>query len=229
MTTDPAEGLLLLDKPAGMTSHDCVDVVRRAYGERSVGHLGTLDPFATGLLVVLVGRATRLANFIEAEPKTYDATIEFGTETDTDDVTGAVTRVAETPDDEVVRRAIQELTGEMEQVPPDYSAKQVAGRRAYTAARAGEPLVLNPVRVQVHEWRIRALDAGRLEATIVCAGGTYVRALARDLGRAAGSAAHLAALRRTAVGAFDVRDAVGLEQLRIAPVPLRRLRVTADA
>ncbi|CAN5262518.1 tRNA pseudouridine(55) synthase TruB [soil metagenome] len=229
MTTAPPEGLLLLDKPAGMTSHDCVDVVRRAYSERSVGHLGTLDPFATGLLVVLVGRATRLANFIDVELKTYEATIEFGRETDTDDLTGAVTRTAPAPDAAAVRSAIEELTGEIEQLPPDYSAKQVGGRRAYAAARAGEPLALKPVRVRVHEWRVRSLEAGRLETTIVCAGGTYVRSLARDLGRATGSAAHLAALRRTGVGGFDVRDATTLEQLRRSPPPLRRLRVTADA
>ena len=228
MTPVPPEGLLLLDKPAGVTSHDCVDAVRRAYGERSVGHLGTLDPFATGLLVLLVGRATRLANFIDAEPKTYAATIEFGSETDTDDVTGTVTRTAEAPDHEVVRRAIQELTGELEQVPPDYSAKQVGGRRAYAAARTGEPLVLDPVRVTVHEWRIGSLEGQRLEATIVCGGGTYMRALARDIGRAAGSAAHLAALRRIGVGAYDVSDAATLEELRAAPPPLRRLRVIAD-
>jgi tRNA pseudouridine55 synthase len=229
MTTPPPEGLLLLDKPAGMTSHDCVDAVRRAYAERSVGHLGTLDPFATGLLVVLVGRATRLANFLDVEPKTYDASIQFGSETETDDLTGAVIRTAPAPDAAAVRDAIQGLTGEIEQRPPDYSAKQVGGRRAYSAARAGEPLSLKPVRVRVHEWSIRSLDAGRLEATIVCAGGTFVRALARDLGRATGSAAHLAALRRTGVGGFDVRDATTLEQLRTSPPPLRRLRVTADA
>lgn len=229
MTTAPPEGLLLLDKPAGMTSHDCVDAVRRAYGERSVGHLGTLDPFATGLLVVLVGRATRLANFIDAEPKTYEVTIEFGTETDSDDLTGVVTRTAPGPDTAAVHRAIQQLTGEIEQTPPDYSAKQVGGRRAHSSARAGQPLALKPVRVRVHEWRVRSLDSGRLNATIVCGGGTYVRALARDLGRATGSAAHLAALRRTGVGVFDVRDAATLERLRTAPPPLRTLRITADA
>jgi tRNA pseudouridine55 synthase len=229
MTTAQPEGLLLLDKPEGMTSHDCVDAARRAYGERSVGHLGTLDPFATGLLVVLVGRATRLANFIDSEPKTYDATIEFGSETDTDDLTGAVTRTAASPDAALVRNAIEQLTGELEQLPPDYSAKQVGGRRAYAAARAGEPLALKPVRVRVHEWRVRSFEGDRLEATIVCQGGTYVRALARDLGRATGSAAHLAALRRTGVGAFHVREATTLEQLRLSPPALRRLSVTADA
>jgi tRNA pseudouridine55 synthase len=228
MTNVPPEGLLLLDKPAGMTSHDCVDAVRRSYGERSVGHLGTLDPFATGLLVVLVGRATRLANFIDAEPKTYDATIAFGTETDTDDLTGIATRTAPPPEAAAVGAAIERLTGEIEQVPPDYSAKQVGGRRAHSAARAGAPLALKSVRVRVHEWRIRSLDADRLDATIVCGGGTYVRALARDLGRASNSAAHLTMLRRTRVGQFDVRDATTVEQLRTSPPRLRRLRVTAD-
>lgn len=229
MTTAPPEGLLLLDKPAGMTSHDCVDATRRAYGERSVGHLGTLDPFATGLLVILIGRATRLASFIEAEPKVYDTTIAFGNETDTDDVTGTVTRTAPPPEGAAIRSALQKLTGNIEQLPPDYSAKQVGGRRAYSAARAGEPLTLRPVRVRVDEWRIRSLESDRMEATIVCAGGTYVRALARDLGRATGSAAHLASLRRTRVGAFDVRDATTVEQLLVSPPALRRLRVMADA
>ena len=223
-----AEGLLLVDKPAGMTSHDVVDVVRRAYGERSVGHLGTLDPFATGLLVLLLGRATRLANFIEGEPKEYAAAIAFGSETDTDDVTGAPTRTAELPDDAAVRAAVAQLTGEIEQVPPDYSAKQVGGKRAYAAARAGAALALEPVRVRVHEWRIRSLSADRLDADIVCGGGTYVRALARDLGRLAGSAAHLASLRRTRVGPFKVEHAASLDSLRATPPRLRKLRVVAD-
>jgi tRNA pseudouridine55 synthase len=223
-----AEGLLLVDKPAGMTSHDVVDVVRRAYGERSVGHLGTLDPFATGLLVLLLGRATRLANFIEGEPKEYDAAVVFGSETDTDDCTGAVSRTASLPDVAAVRDAIGTLTGEIEQVPPAYSAKQVDGRRAYDAARAGVALELPPVRVHVHEWRVGALTPERLEASITCEGGTYIRALARDLGRACGSAAHLAALRRTRVGGFSVDDAASLDRLRSDPPPVRRLRVVAD-
>jgi tRNA pseudouridine55 synthase len=223
-----AEGVLLVDKPAGMTSHDVVDVVRRAYGERSVGHLGTLDPFATGLLVLLLGRATRLANFIDVEPKEYEAVISFGEEMDTDDVTGAPLRTAAPPEAAAVRAAIAELTGEIEQVPPAYSAKQVGGKRAYAAARAGTALELAPVRVRVHEWRIRSLSGDRLEAEIVCGGGTYVRALARDLGRIAGSAAHLAALRRTRVGAFHVNQATALDALRESPPAPRKLRVVAD-
>jgi tRNA pseudouridine55 synthase len=226
---DRSEGLALVDKPAGMTSHDVVDVVRRAYGERSVGHLGTLDPFATGLLIVLVGRATRLANFVEAEPKVYEAVIRFGFETDTDDSTGTQTRVAPAPDHSAVLRGIAQLTGTLEQVPPAYSAKQVAGRRAYAAARSGTPLDLAPVRVDVEDWAVRRVRGDRLEATITCRGGTYVRALARDLGRLAGSAAHLESLRRTHVGDFDVADAVTVERLRDNPPPLRLLRVVADA
>lgn len=225
MTT---EGLLLVDKPAGMTSHDVVDVVRRAYSERSVGHLGTLDPFATGLLVLLLGRATRLANFMDGEPKEYEAVISFGAETDTDDATGTPTRTAAPPASAAVRAAIAELTGEIDQVPPDYSAKQVGGKRAYAAARAGAALALEPARVRVDEWRVRSLTGDRLEADIVCGGGTYVRALARDLGRMAGSAAHLAALRRTRVGRFHVRDAASLEALRDTSPPPRKLRVVAD-
>jgi tRNA pseudouridine55 synthase len=223
------EGLVLVDKPAGVTSHDMVDAVRRAYRERSVGHLGTLDPFATGLLVLLLGRATRLASFIDVEPKVYEATIHFGNETDTDDVTGAVTASTQLPDVDAVRAALRKLTGVFEQVPPAYSAKQVAGRRAYDAARAGTALELAPVNVRVHEWMVRSLSPERLEATITCGGGTYVRALARDLGRLAGSAAHLAALRRTQVGDFRLEDAATVQQLRASPPAPRRLRVVADA
>jgi len=221
-------GLLLVDKPAGMTSHDVVDVARRAYGERSIGHLGTLDPFATGLLVLLFGRATRLATFIENEPKTYDATIAFGAETDTDDVTGAVTSEAPLPPREKVLAGIASLSGEIEQIPPAYSAKKVGGRIAYDAARDGDPLELAPARVVVHEWRVRSLAPDTLEATITCGGGTYIRALARDLGRISGSAAHLTALRRTRSGEFDVADATPLDRLRSAPPPLRRLRIAVE-
>ena len=226
MKTPGPEGLVLVDKPAGVTSHDVVDVVRRAYGERSVGHLGTLDPFATGLLVVLVGRATRLATFLDLEPKVYEAVIAFGAETDTDDSTGEVTRTAEAPAEENVRAAITTLTGDIQQVPPAYSAKKVAGRRAYAAARAGETLDLPPVGVTVHKWDVTGFTGDALAATIECGGGTYIRALARDLGRMSGSAAHLTCLRRTRAGRFDVADAVSLDDFRSAPPALKRLEVT---
>ncbi|MGI8617643.1 MAG: tRNA pseudouridine(55) synthase TruB [Gemmatimonadaceae bacterium] len=226
MKSDSPEGLLLVDKPAGITSHDVVDRVRRAYGERSVGHLGTLDPFATGLLIVLVGRATRLATFLDIEPKVYDAVIAFGTETDTDDATGAVTRSAPPPSEADVRAAIVTLTGVIQQVPPAYSAKKVAGKRAYEAARSGEVMELAPATVVVHRWDPGTFTGDMLAATITCGGGTYIRALARDLGRASGSAAHLGALRRTRTGNFDVADAVSADLLGNSPPPLKRLEVT---
>jgi len=225
----PVEGLLLVDKPSGMTSHDVVQRVRRIYGERSIGHLGTLDPFATGLLVLLLGRATRLATFIETEPKVYEAVIKFGDETDTDDSTGTVIRTAKAPDEPAVRSALQTLTGKISQVPPAYSAKSVDGTRAYDAARRGEPLDLPAVDVTVHRWEVRDSTSEVLSATITCSGGTYIRALARDLGRLTSSAAHLQSLRRTRVGGFDVSDAPTLESLAANPTRIKALRVVTDA
>ena len=227
-TAARVEGLLLVDKPAGVTSHDMILAARRAYGERSIGHLGTLDPFATGLLLMLLGRATRLATFIDTEPKVYEATIRFGTETDTDDSTGVVTRSAPLPDAAAVRETVSRFTGELMQVPPAYSAKSSGGIRAYDAARQGEPLELPAAAVTVHSWEIQEQRDDSLRAIITCGGGTYIRALARDLGRAAGSAAHLASLRRTRCGRFDVADAATLEALRNSPPPLLTLSVVAS-
>src|SRR6266480_464524 len=145
------EGLLLVDKPAGMTSHDVVQHVRRMYGERSIGHLGTLDPFATGLLVMLLGRSTRLATFIVTEPKVYEATIVFGAQTDTDDSTGVTVRSAGLPEADQVRAAIDSLTGDLMQVPPAYSAKSIDGVRGYDSARRGESVEQPPVPVRVYK------------------------------------------------------------------------------
>ena len=153
--TRPIDALLLVDKPAGITSHDVVSVARRALGERRIGHAGTLDPFATGLLVLLTGRATRVLPYVDGEPKEYEATIKWGAETDTDDATGAITREAPPPSRDAIEAGIASLTGRIEQVPPDYSAKQVGGRRAHAAARRGAPLELAPVVVHVHSWRVR--------------------------------------------------------------------------
>jgi tRNA pseudouridine55 synthase len=225
----PIQGLLLVDKPAGMTSHDVVQHVRRIYGERSIGHLGTLDPFATGLLVLLIGRATRLATFLGTEPKVYEATIRFGAETDTDDETGTVIRTAPSPSEADVRSSLNSLTGTISQIPPAYSAKSVDGTRAYDAARRGDPLVLPPVDVTVHSWNVRELSRETLSAVVTCSGGTYIRALARDLGRLTSSAAHLSSLRRTRVGEFDVRDAATLETLSADPARVKPLRVVPDA
>jgi tRNA pseudouridine55 synthase len=212
-----------------MTSHDVVQHVRRIYGERSIGHLGTLDPFATGLLVLLIGRATRLATFLDTEPKVYDATIGFGSETDTDDATGTVIRSASPPSESAMRAAVTALTGVVSQIPPAYSAKSVDGTRAYDAARRGTPLDLAAVEVAVHSWDIKQIGPDSLSATITCSGGTYIRALARDLGRLTSSAAHLRSLRRTRVGEFDIQAAATLETLADHPARVRPLRVVADA
>lgn len=216
-----SEGILLVDKPAGMTSHDVVATTRRSLGERRVGHAGTLDPFATGLLVMLVGRSTRLLPYIDGEPKVYEAVIRFGGETDTDDSTGEPTRQAPGPDRGAVHEAIQRLTGPIDQVPPAYSAKQVGGRRAYAAARSGETLELPPSRVTVHAWGLGEWQGSDLHVTITCSGGTYIRALARDLGRLTGSAAHLASLRRVRSGPFRIAEAIRIDELRGGTPALR--------
>ena len=224
METRAPDGVLLVDKPANATSHDVVALVRRVAHVRRVGHAGTLDPFATGLLVLLLGRGTRLLPYIDAEPKVYDATIQFGSETDTDDATGSVIRRASSPGSSAVRGAISALTGVIDQIPPAFSAKKVGGKRAYDAARRGEVLTLAPSRVTVHSWQVMAESGDRLDVQIVCSGGTYIRALARDVGRLSGSAAHLAALRRIRSGPFHVRDAATVECLRegnVLPLPLR--------
>jgi len=216
--------LLLVDKPAGFTSHDAVAIVRRAARTRRVGHTGTLDPFATGLLVVLVGRGTRLIPYVEGEPKVYLAHIRLGAETDTDDLTGTVVREAALPDEVAIAEGVARLTGEIDQVPPAYSAKQVDGQRAYDAARKGTPLELAAVRVTVNEWKFVAREGNDLVVRITCGSGTYIRALARDLGRYAGSAAHLSALRREKSGPFDVANAVSIEAVKNGDFTLAPLR-----
>lgn len=206
-------GVLLVDKPAGISSHAVVDQARRALGTRRIGHAGTLDPFATGLLILLVNRATRLLPFLDSEPKVYHARIRFGARTATDDVDGDIVLEAPVPAQLDVERAMGSLTGAFFQLPPAFSAKQVGGVRAYAAARRGKPLALEPVRVTVHEWRVLGWHDAELAVEIRCSGGTYVRALARDLGEACGSAAHLAALRRIRSGRFDVANAVSVDAL----------------
>lgn len=220
------DGLLLVDKPAGVTSHDVVNAARRALGEKRIGHGGTLDPFATGLLVLLVGRATRLLQWVQDEPKEYDATVRFGTETDTEDLAGQVVRHSPLPSRAALERAVPALLGDIDQVPPAYSAKRIDGKRAYELARAGREVVLAPARVHVHGLELSEF-AGSDEAVtscrmrVSCGGGTYVRSLARDLARGANSAAHLSALRRTRAGVFGIGRAIPLEQLRsAAPVAI---------
>jgi tRNA pseudouridine55 synthase len=199
-----------------MTSHDVVQRVRRVLNLRAVGHTGTLDPFATGLLVLLLGRATRLARFFDRQPKQYLATARLGTQTDTDDLTGEV--VAQSSEWESLPRpsllrALEELQGEQRQRPPQYSAKQIGGERSYRKARRGEVADLEPVRITVH--RIDLLDYQPPDVTFRAevSTGTYIRALARDLGERLGVGAHLRALRREAIGTLRVEDAVPLERL----------------
>ena len=222
--TTEVSGLLLVDKPAGITSHDVVSIVRRSLHTRRVGHAGTLDPFATGLLVLLVGRGTRLLPFLDGEPKVYDATIAFGSETDTDDATGEMTREASLPPASAIDSGLERLTGAIDQVPPAYSAKQVGGTRAYAAARRGKQLDLAPARVVIHRWEMLSRDDATISVRITCSGGTYIRALARDLGRLAGSAGHLAGLRRLESGVFDVADASTIDLVRSGEIELRPLR-----
>lgn len=225
--TATPDGLLLVDKPAGVSSHDVVNAARRALGERRIGHAGTLDPFATGLLVLLVGRATRLLPHIPDEPKRYEARVRFGAETDSEDLTGTVTREAPLPERDLLLAQLRQLHGRILQTPPAYSAKRVGGQRAYERARAGEEVVLSPVPIDVFRIDVPdlllAADGRVAEATmhIVCGGGTYVRSLARDWARLAGSAAHLVALRRVATGPFRVDDAVTIDDLRDGRATLR--------
>lgn len=206
--TQPPEGLLLVDKPSGMTSHDAVDVVRRWLGTRKVGHAGTLDPMATGLLVLGVGRATRLLRYLGELPKTYAATGRLGEETDTLDADGLIVRTA--PVDvslAEVQRACASLVGESMQTPPAYSAVKVGGRKLYDAARGGEALEAPARPIRVDAFDVTAFDGRDLEARITCSGGTYVRVLVADVGRSLGCGAHLVGLRRTAIGSLRVEEA----------------------
>ena len=213
--TTPAEGLLLVDKPAGVSSHDVVAVARRALREKRIGHAGTLDPFATGLLILLLGRATRLMRYVHDEPKVYDATVRFGAETDTEDPEGTVVREAPLPSRGALEAALRGCIGTFEQVPPVYSAKHIGGERSYDIARSGRAVAPAPIVVQVHECTLGAFEETAAGVSgcamhVSCAGGTYVRSLARDLARAASSAAYLTRLRRVSAGAFRAERAHAL-------------------
>ncbi|GLW62732.1 tRNA pseudouridine synthase B [Actinomadura rubrobrunea] len=237
-------GLVVVDKPAGWTSHDVVGRVRRLARTRRVGHAGTLDPMATGVLVVGVGKATRLLGHLALTEKEYDATIRLGQSTDTDDAEGEVTATASAAGvtDAALRAGIEALTGEIRQVPPQVSAIKVDGRRAYAMARRGERVALEARTVTVHAFTVtdvrRHGDLVDVDASITCSSGTYIRALARDLGAALGCGGHLTALRRTRVGPYDLAMARTLdrlaEKLEILPMAeavaaaFPRREVTAD-
>jgi len=217
--TNPASGILLVDKPQGITSHDVVSRTRKLAGTRKIGHAGTLDPMATGLLVLGMNSSTRLLTFVVGLGKEYTATIRLGQASDTDDAEGALGEaldVSAIADDQIVA-GIARLTGDIEQVPSSFSAIKVDGKRAYALARAGEDVELKPRAVTISAFDL--LDTRRtdgfidLDVRVECSSGTYIRALARDLGLSLGTGGHLTVLRRSKVGPFDVADASTLENL----------------
>lgn len=225
-------GLLLVDKPEGPTSHDVIQVARRALGVRRIGHTGTLDPFASGLLLLCVGRSTRLAEYFHLLSKTYSATAVLGAETDTEDRTGETTVTSDewrSLGREDIEVAAERLRGEHDQVPPAFSAKKVAGRRSYEAARAGTTIELAARAVNIHSLAIGDVRLPEIDFVTEVSTGTYVRSLARDLGRDLGCGAHLSRLRRLSIGPFSVVDAVGLAELEKAAIPAGASRSAAQA
>ena len=224
-------GVLPVDKPAGPTSHDIVSRARKALGIRRIGHTGTLDPFASGLLLLCLGPATRLAEYLTSLPKSYHATMRLGVTTETDDSEGAVTRTDERGraiTREALQAALAAQQGEILQVPPDYSAKRVGGERMYDVARRGGTVSLPPVPVHIHSIELGRFDPPDAEFDLRCSSGTYIRAIARDVGEALGVGAHLTQLRRTEIGRFDVVDAVSFEELATETARARLLS-PADA
>jgi len=231
------DGVLVIDKPPGVTSHDVVDDIRRILHVRRVGHTGTLDPFATGVLVMLIGRATRLAQFLSGVEKEYEAVIRLGYATDTGDVTGKPIRLneenpgpSESPigvwSREQIEAALESLRGEIDQIPPMYSAKKQDGRKLYEMARRGEEVERKPVRVCIQKFEA-IKPTGELlkdnldgtfdfEVRVECSSGTYVRTLAEDFGKRLQVGAHLAELRRTRVGDFQIQHAQTLEQVKLS-------------
>jgi tRNA pseudouridine55 synthase len=235
--TASKDGLVIVDKPGGMTSHDVVARIRRLAGTRRVGHAGTLDPMATGVLVVGVEKATRLLGYLALTEKQYDATIRLGQSTSTDDAEGEITFAASAKDvsAETLATAVTSLTGEIAQVPPAVSAIKVDGQRAYRLTRAGSAPELKPRPVTVYEFTITAIrpaadgDLLDVDATVRCSSGTYIRALARDLGTQFGTGGHLTRLRRTRVGGYGLEAAKTLEQLaeRFEVIPLAQAAAAA--
>lgn len=241
-----APGILLVDKPGGLTSHDVVARTRRALGTRKVGHAGTLDPMATGLLVIGVEGATRLLTYVVGADKTYLATVRLGQATTTDDAEGEITaradaRAVDAVTNDRVADGVAALTGEISQVPSSVSAIKVDGRRAYDRVRAGEEVELKARTVTVSRFEVLAARRGDgildLDVVVDCSSGTYIRALARDLGESLGIGGHLTALRRTRIGPFEVTDAVNIDDLddaqtltpaEAASRVLQRLDVSTD-
>jgi tRNA pseudouridine55 synthase len=225
------DGILVVDKPAGLTSHDVVAVARRALQERRIGHTGTLDPLATGVLPLACGRATRLVRFFVSSEKDYEATVRFGLSTDTYDITGVETARSESlPAGEAIETALTSLRGEYMQMPPAFSAKKIGGERAYARARRDEQVTLSPVAVRVARAELIEFAGTAARISITCSAGFYVRSFAHSLGELVGTGACLESLRRTRSGEFTLDQAVDLEQVRQSStvlkerwVPLERL------
>jgi tRNA pseudouridine55 synthase len=213
---DSVSGVLVVDKPVGLTSHDVVQIIRRGTGIRRAGHTGTLDPRASGVLVVLIGPAVRLSEYVSASDKRYQATIRLGSSTDTYDAEGRVTSSASVDSitEEQFEAALSQFTGEIEQVPPPYSAVKIKGRKAYDMAREGEEVTLEPRLIHVYSLELLEWDPPEAVVDVFCSSGTYVRSLANDLGESLGCGAHLVGLRRTKSGRFTLRDAVSLRRLQ---------------
>jgi len=235
-------GILIIDKPAGITSHDVVSRVRRILKTKRVGHTGTLDPFATGVMVILVGQATRLAQFLDKDVKEYEADVRFGFETDTGDRTGSPKSNVQSPNSisiEKIESVLERFQGAIEQVPPMYSAKKIDGKKLYELARKGETVERKAVKVNIDKLELMseppALAGGvtnGLETVtfrIACSAGTYIRTLAEDIGRKIGVGAHLTELRRTAAGKFSIVQAITLEDLGEIEDPASRLIPMEDA
>ena len=232
MTGEVIAGVLPIDKPEGPTSHDVVAVARRALHTRRIGHTGTLDPFASGLLLLCVGWATRIAEYLSGLPKTYIAVARLGVSTDTADRTGTVTgtseRWRELGRDEIVR-AFKSQVGSFLQVPPLYSAKKVAGVPMYRRVRRGEDVEAKPVRVTIEDLEVLDVEPPDVRFRVRCSAGTYVRAIARDVGEALGTGAHLTALRRTRIGPHDVEAALSLRELHDPAARQRAMLSPAEA
>lgn len=221
------DGVLLLDKPAGLSSNHALQRAKRAVDARKAGHTGTLDPFATGLLICCMGRATKICGPMLDADKTYEATVQFGEETDSGDLTGNVTMTAPEGFQGVSREALldvlPEFRGEIQQIPPMYSALKRDGKPLYEYARQGIELERPPRTVTIHRLELLDFDGRQARLLIDCSKGTYIRTLAQDIGRRLGCGAHLTALRRTRVGPFDLADAIGLEALQTMDQPQQTL------
>ena len=219
-------GIFIIDKPEGITSHDAVQTIRKAFNVAKAGHLGTLDPLATGVLPVSVGKATRLAQFLPSAPKEYTGEIQFGFSTNTYDREGSPASDERSFDRSVddIRKIMRSLTGILDQVPPPFSAKKIGGVPSYKFARANRDVERAPVKIDVQQFELLSLDPPFAKVMVVCSGGTYVRGLVHDLGQRAGCGAHLTALRRTRSGEFRIEDAIGLDRITQADlIPMNRL------